>query len=615
MPRRRSDATVRGERGAGSVLTDVVNHILAAVRALLAALRVVAGFLLVASVALNFINVIARYFFNASIFWAEEVMLFFMVGCVFLGSGVVAWSGRQIKMDVIVGMMPPKVREVLDVFSELVFIAVAISIVVFAWPVIRDLYNFDQRSQSAEVPLVHSPVAHSDWSCHHGGAGERAPDRGHLSRSARAESLTMMAAALAYFVVPAALLVLGLPIFLVLLVTCLVVVLLVADIPTDAIQTYLFSGLDNFPLLAVPFFVLAGEIMAQGGIARRVVVWVMCLIGGVRGSLAVTTVAASELFGAMAHTAVGTVVAVGRMIYPSLKDGGYSERFAVGLIASSGAIAVVIPPSIAMILYSVSAQQSAVALFTAGILPSLLIGFVDALFVMLYARIKMVPLTDPARWRAIWASTKEASWSIGTVVVIFGGIYGGVFTPTEAAGVAVIYSLFVTMAVHREIGPKELWNIIQSSVFLISQILLIVTAAGLYSWLLTTSGIPQKIIGEIHALNMPPWALLLSLNVVLLIMGSFLEPPAAILILTPLLLPLVQSVGVDPVHFGIIMAVNLSIGMYAPPFGLNLFASQAVFHIPLGTIYRGVLPFLAINFATLLVITYVPAISMVLLGK
>jgi C4-dicarboxylate transporter DctM subunit len=422
-----------------------------------------------------------------------------------------------------------------------------------------------------------------------------------------------MTTVLVYFLLPAVLLVLGLPIFLVLLVTCLVVVLFIADVPTDAVQTFLFSGLDNFPLLAVPFFVLAGEIMAQGGIARRVVVWVMSLIGGVRGSLGVTTVAASELFGAMAHTAVGTVVAIGRMIYPSLRDNGYNERFSVGLIASSGAIAVVIPPSIAMILYSVSAQQSAVALFTAGILPSLLIGLVDACYVLIYARVKAVPLTSRARWEAIWVSTKEASWSIGTVVVILGGIYGGVFTPTEAAGVAVIYSLFVTMVVHREIGLRDLWRIVQNAVFLISQILLIVTAAGLYSWLLTTSGIPQRMIAEIQAMEMPKWALLLAINVVLLIMGSFLEPPAAILILTPLLLPLVQSVGVDPVHFGIIMAVNLSIGMYTPPFGLNLFASQAVFQTPLGNIYRGVLPFLAINFATLLLITYVPAISMVLL--
>jgi C4-dicarboxylate transporter DctM subunit len=421
-----------------------------------------------------------------------------------------------------------------------------------------------------------------------------------------------MSAVLAYFVLPSILLILGFPIFLVLLVTCLAVVLFVADVPTEAIQTYMFGSLDNFPLLAVPFFVLAGEIMAQGGIARRVVVWVISLVGGVRGSLAVTTVAASELFGAMAHTAVGTVVAVGRMIYPSLRDNGYNERFAVGLIASSGAIAVVIPPSIAMILYSLSAQQSAVALFTAGILPSLLIGVVDAAYVMGYARIKTVPLTARARWRAIWSSTKEASWSIGTVVVIFGGIYGGIFTPTEAAGVAVIYSLFVTMVVHREVGLADLWRIIMSSVYLISQILMIVTAAGLYSWLLTTSGIPQQIVGEINALALPAWALLLSINVALLVMGSFLEPPAAILILTPLLLPIVQAVGVSPIHFGIIMAVNLSIGMYTPPFGLNLFASQAVFDTPLGRIYLGVLPFVLINFATLMIITYVPSISMVL---
>jgi len=321
------------------------------------------------------------------------------------------------------------------------------------------------------------------------------------------------------------------------------------------------------------------------------------------------------VFGAMAHTAVGTVVAMGRMLYPSLRENGYNERFAMGLIASSGAVAIIIPPSIAMILYSLSAQQSAVALFTAGILPSLLIGLVGAIYVMIYAHLKAVPLTSKARWETIWQASKEAAWSISTVVVILGGIYGGVFTPTEAAGVAVVYSLFVTMVVHREVGMRELWQIIQSSVFLISQILLIVTAAGLYSWLLTTSGIPQKLIAGVNELHLPPWGLLLSINIILLIMGSFLEPPAAILILTPLLLPVVQAVGVHPVHFGIIMTVNLSIGMYTPPFGLNLFASQALFHTPLGNIYRGVLPFLAINFATLMVITYVPAISMVLLGK
>jgi C4-dicarboxylate transporter, DctM subunit len=423
-----------------------------------------------------------------------------------------------------------------------------------------------------------------------------------------------MLAAFVYFVLPAILLVLGLPIFVVLVLTSLAAILLIAHVPVQAIQTYMFGSLDNFPLLAVPFFVLAGEIMGRGGIATRVVTWVVSIIGGVRGSLAVTTVASSELFGAMAHTSVGTVVAIGRLLFPSLTKHGYSERFAVSLITSSGAVAVIIPPSISMILYAMTAQVSAIKLFTAGILPSIFIGIVDAVYVLVYARIKMVPLSSPARWNNIWASTKEASWAIGTIVVIFGGIYGGVFTPTEAAGVAVVYSLFVAMVIYREVDFVELGRIMVSSVVLISQILIIVTGAGIYSWLMTTSGIPQNLIDAISALHSPNWQTLLFVNAGLLIAGSFLEPPAAILILTPLLLPVVEAAGINALHFGIIMAVNLSIGLYMPPFGLNLFAARAIFNVPMGMIYRGVLPFIAINFAALLVITYVPAISMVLIG-
>ena len=412
---------------------------------------------------------------------------------------------------------------------------------------------------------------------------------------------------------PVVLLALGLPVFVILLATTLIAVLTMTDLPPAVIQTVMYGSLGSFPLLAIPFFILAGEIMAQGGIARRVVAWVGALFGGVRGSLAVTTVTASELFGAMSHTAVGTVVAIGRMLYPSLREAGYNDRFSLGLIASSGAIAVVIPPSISMILYSMSSQQSAVALFTAGILPSLLIGVIDALYVMAYAGIKRVPLSAPARWSNIWAASKDAGWALSSVLVIFGGIFGGVFTPTEAAGVAVIYSLFVTMVIYRELKIADLWRIVMSSCFLTTQILVIVMAAGVYSWLLTTSGIPQSVVGGIEALKLPAWAALLAINVGLLIAGSFLEPPAAILILTPLLLPVVQALGVDPIHFGIIMAVNLSIGMYTPPFGLNLFATQATFHAPLARIYSGVIPFVILNFLVLLVITYVPWISLVLL--
>jgi len=421
-----------------------------------------------------------------------------------------------------------------------------------------------------------------------------------------------MATYFIYFALPAILMMIGFPIFAVLVLTSLAAIAFVADVPTSAIPTYMFGSLDNFPLLAVPYFVLAGEIMAQGGIARRVVAWVVSIIGGIRGSLAITTVASSELFGAMAHTSVGTVVAVGRLLYPSLKSNGYNERFSVGLLASSGAVAVIIPPSISMILYSMTAQQSALLLFTAGILPSILIGVVDAAYVFAYSRIRMVPLVSRARWVNIWETTKEASWAIGTIVVIFGGIYGGIFTPTEAAGVAVVYSLFVTTVIYRELGLRDLWRVVVSAAFLISQILIIVAAAGIYSWLLTTSGIPQHIVGGIEAMHMRPWETLLLINLGLLVAGSFLEPPAAILILTPLLLPIVTAAGVNPIHFGIIMAVNLSIGLYTPPFGLNLFASHAIFDVGIGQVYRGVMPFVLINFVTLLIITYVPAISMML---
>ena len=419
---------------------------------------------------------------------------------------------------------------------------------------------------------------------------------------------------LIYFGLPVFLLTIGFPVFLILLVTSIVAILTIADVPPSALQTYMFGSLDNFPLMAVPFFVLAGEFMAQGGVARRVIAMVMAIVGGVRGSLGVTTVAASELFGAMSHTAIGTVVAMGRMLYPSLREAGYDDRFAVGLIASSGAIAVMIPPSIAMILYAVSAEQSAVQLFTAGVLPSILIGFIDGAFVLVYARIKKLPVGQHVDWAPVWETTKDASWSLGTLAVIFGGIYGGVFTPTEAAGVAVVYSIFVTMVIYREVDLRRFWNILVDAAYLISQILMIVTSAGIYSWLLTTSGIPQQIVASIEALHLPQWELLLFLNVGLLGAGSFLEPAPAILILTPLLLPIVVGVGVNPVHFGIIVTMNLSLGMYTPPFGLNLFSSQVVFNAPLSRIYRGVLPFLLLNFMALLIITYVPAISMVLLG-
>jgi C4-dicarboxylate transporter, DctM subunit len=413
-----------------------------------------------------------------------------------------------------------------------------------------------------------------------------------------------------YFVVPLLLLALGIPIFVILLLTAIIGVATTPDLPLSAMQTVIFGSLDSFPLLAVPLFVLAGDIMGQGGLAKRIIAWAMSLIGGIRGSLAVTTIASSELFGAMSGSAVGCVAAIGRLLFPSVRDGGYGRTFATGIISSSGAIAVIIPPSIPMIIYGVSAQQSVPALFLAGILPGLLLGLMAAIYVLIYARVRMVPLTSRARWRNIAASTREAGWSLGAPVVVLGGIYGGIFTPTEAAGVAVVYAIFVSRFVYRELSWGDLWRITQGSMYLVAQLMVIVAAAGAYSWLVTTSGFPQRLVSFIDGLQLQTWVMLLCFNLLLLVVGSFLEPPAAILILTPLFLPVVQAAHIDPVHFGIIMTVNLGIGMFTPPFGLNLFAAHALFKVPLPTIYRGVLPFLAVYFSTLMLITYIPAISL-----
>jgi C4-dicarboxylate transporter DctM subunit len=269
-----------------------------------------------------------------------------------------------------------------------------------------------------------------------------------------------------------------------------------------------------------------------------------------------------------------------------------------------------IPPSIPMIIFGVVGQQSVPALFLAGILPGILLGILAAVYVMIYAKVQMVPLTSRLRWVNVWHSTLDASWSVGALVLILGGIYGGVFTPTEAAGVAVVYAVLVSRYVYREMTWSQIWDTTTNSIYLCAQVLIIVAAAGLYSWLVTTSGLPQKLVLFIQDLQLAQWQFLLLFNVLLLVVGSFLEPPAAILILTPLFLPIATAFGMNPIHFGVIMISNLAIGMFCPPFGLNLFATHALFKVPLPVLYRGVMPFLGLYLCALMLITYIPWLSL-----
>jgi len=417
-------------------------------------------------------------------------------------------------------------------------------------------------------------------------------------------------AALTLIALPVVLLCLGVPIFVALIAAAAIGIVAMGIGSMDPVHVALFGGLDNFPLLAVPLFIFAGEVMGRGGIARRLVEWALSIIGGVRGSLALATVASCELFGSMSGSSVGCVAAIGRLMVPELTRRGYSSVFSGSLIASCGAIATIIPPSITMIIFGIAAQQSVPKLFLAGIVPGLLIGALVAIYLLIYARVEMIPLGDPLRWHNILTSTREAIWALFAPVVILGGIYGGIFTPTEAAGIACIYAIVVARYLHREMSWADLWQTAVESAKVISQILVIVSAAGAYSWLITTSGFPAKLVQVMADLRMETWLLLLITNIVLLFVGTVLEPPAAILILTPLLMPLIMQAGVDEIHFGIIFTVNLAVGMFIPPFGLNLFATHALFRIPLGQLYRGILPFIAIYLIALALITYVPAITL-----
>jgi len=350
--------------------------------------------------------------------------------------------------------------------------------------------------------------------------------------------------------------------------------------------------------------------MSRGGIARRLIELIMSLVGAVRGALGIATIAACEVFSVMSGSSVACVAAIGKITIPSLKKNGYGDTFSVSLVTATGVIDVITPPSIAMIIYGIVAQQSVPHLFLAGFPAGILIGIALAIYVVVYAKIKKIPITRPAERKNILVHLKDSIWSLLAPVVILGGIYGGLFTPTEAAGVACIYAIVISMFVYREITWRELWEITVESSALIAQILIIVSAAGAFAWLVTTSGFPGKLVAFVQDLGLTKWILLLVINIILLFIGSVLEPPAAILLLTPLLTPIVYQAGVDPIHFGIIVTVNLAIGMFMPPFGLNLFASHALFGTPLPALYRGVLPFLAIYLVMLIVITYVPEITL-----
>jgi C4-dicarboxylate transporter DctM subunit len=411
-------------------------------------------------------------------------------------------------------------------------------------------------------------------------------------------------------VVPVALLLLGFPVFLVLLAAVTVALVFFMHVPLAALHQNLFGSINAFPLLAIPFFIYAGELMGRGSVAQRLVDFVQSGVGSVRGSLGVTTVGTATIFGAISGVSAAAVATIGKVMFPAMKRAGYPEAFSAGLITAVGAIDIIIPPSIPMIVYGAAAEESVPRLYAAGIFPGLLIAGFLALYVIWRAWHEDFGAGERFQWRAFLVATIRGAWALGAPVIILGGIYGGIFSPTEAAAVACVYAAFVTRFVFRELTWRDILEAASATVLFTAQILIIVACAGVFAWLLTVNQVPAALVGWLQELNVSAWMLLLAINILLLLVGCFLDPLSSILLLTPLLVPLVKAVGIDTVHFGIIITVNLAIGLFHPPFGINIFVAQSVLGIQLETIYRGIIPFVVIYLIALALITYIPAISL-----
>ena len=409
---------------------------------------------------------------------------------------------------------------------------------------------------------------------------------------------------------PFGLLMLGFPIFLLLLVTSFVVMIFFFPVPLTAIHLTIFNSLNKYALLAVPFFIFAGDLMSRGGISTRLLRWVASLVGGFRGSIPMTSLGFAALFGAISGVTTAATAAIGTLTYPRMREAGYSERFAAALITAEGAIDNLIPPSIAFIIYGIASDTSVIALFAAGIGPGLLLAGLFGIYIYYHSIKAGITETNRFSFAEFLQATRSGVWALGAIGIIFGGIYSGVFSPTEAAGVASVYAIVVSYFIYREVTLVELFETAARAMYLTGLIFIIVSVAGLYAWLLTISGIAQQAASLITGMHAQPWMVLMTINVFLLFVGCFLDPASALIMLTPLLAPIAASIGVDPIHFGVIVVMNLTIGTFHPPFGLNIFVCQALFKTPSATLYLGLIPFVTLAVIALLMVTYIPAISL-----
>ncbi len=412
------------------------------------------------------------------------------------------------------------------------------------------------------------------------------------------------------FALLAGLMLTGMPISISLGLTVLAFLFFFSDVPTEAVAMKLFTGIEKFEIMAIPFFILAGTFLTHGGVAKRMINFATALVGHFKGGLALGGVVACALFAAVSGSSPATVVAIGSILLPAMVKQGYPMRFGVGVIGTAGGLGILIPPSIVMVIYAVSTNASIGQLFVAGIIPGILLAATLMTVTWMVAKKRNYPSQPRASLATIAKTFRESVWGLFLIVVVIGGIYSGLFTPTEAAAMSAVYAFVVSVFIYKDLGMKDLPKVLLSSASMSAMLLYIITNAVLFSFLLTSEQVPQNLTAWMVDLGLSKVTFLIFVNILLLVAGNFMEPSSILLITAPLIFPMAMELGIDPIHLGVLMTVNMEIGMITPPVGLNLYVASGISRLGLTETTKACLPWILVMLVYLIVITYIPQISL-----
>jgi C4-dicarboxylate transporter, DctM subunit len=404
----------------------------------------------------------------------------------------------------------------------------------------------------------------------------------------------------------------GMPISISLGLTVLTYLFTMTNVPIESVALKLFTGIEKFEIMAIPFFILAGNFLTHGGVARRMINFASAMVGHWYGGLGLAGVLACALFAAVSGSSPATVVAIGSILMPAMVKAGFPKRFGAGVITTSGALGILIPPSIVMVMYSVSTNTSVGALFMAGVVPGILLAFMLGLTTWYRARSNDYPRMPKASWAERLKALRESIWGLLLIIIVMGGIYSGMFTPTEAAAVSAVWAFITAVFIYKDLGLKDVPRVLLASANMSAMLLYIITNAVLFSFLMTHENIPQAMADSMIGTGVGLVGFLLIANVLLLVAGNFMEPSSIVLILAPILFPIATKLGIDPVHFGILMVVNMEVGMCHPPVGLNLYVASGITKMGITELTVATWPWLLTMLVFLVLVTYWPPLSLAL---